>query len=174
MATLQAWSLHRGATVLVAIGFVSLVLGVAAIKIYHDYESQSLRLDEAGAKISSLINRMVLEETDSLTHERWHGSMEALAGLGSTAVPRLIETIEEARNIAASHNSANGSPSSDLFIDAQASVIRTRAVMVLGRIGDARALPILFSLRLKQELCPLRCEIDEAIKQITARHRPIS
>ena len=59
-----------------------------------------------------------------------------------------------------------GLPPSDFSIRVEPLLIQTRAVMVLGRIGDKRALPILLDIQARQDLCPLRCEVDDAIKRI--------
>ena len=111
-----------------------------------------------------LIERMVATETISLTHESWSTAMDALAAMGARTVPKLIETIRNARQIAASSNC--GDPPSELCLSTQAKILQTRAVMVLGRIGVIDALPVLLELRSQGELCPLRCEIDAAIKNI--------
>jgi hypothetical protein len=111
-----------------------------------------------------LIELMAAAETHSLTHESWSPAMEALASMGARTVPKLVETIEKARQMAAS--SKCGDPPSEFCINAQAKIIQTRVVMVLGRICVKDALPVLLELRSQNELCPLRCEIDKAIRNI--------
>ena len=93
--------------------------------------------------------------------------MESLAAIGPSAVPALIETIENARDIAAT--SKCGNPPSEFCINAEGKIIQTRSVMVLGRIGASAALPVLFRLQSENKLYPLRGEVDRAIRDIQAR-----
>lgn len=90
--------------------------------------------------------------------------MDALVAMGARTVPKLIETIRKAREIVASSHCED--PPSEFCINTQAKILQTRVVMVLGRIGVIDALPVLLELRSQSELCPLRCEIDTAIKNI--------
>ena len=116
-----------------------------------------------------LIERMAAAETYSLTHESWSPAMEALAAIGARTVPKLIETIRRAREIATS--SRCGDPPLEFCINTQAKTLQTRVVMVLGRIGVRDALPVLLELRSQSDLCPLRCEIDTAINNIESAGR---
>ena len=122
--------------------------------------------EETDTRIRSLIDRLMAQETYSLTHEDWGPSMQALADIGPQAVPRLIETVDRARETYISRNLAAGLPPSDFSIRVEPLIVQTRAVMVLGRIGDKRALPILLDIQAHHDLCPLRCEVDDAIKSI--------
>lgn len=110
------------------------------------------------------IGQLIDSDSGSLTHESWSPSMYALAGMGARVVPKLIETIDTARQVAAS--SRCGDPPSEFCINSQARRLQTRAAMVLGRIGVIDAMPVLLKLRSESELCPLRYEVDTAIKNI--------
>ena len=126
--------------------------------------------EETDKRIRTLIDSMLAQDTYSLTHESWGPSMQALADIGPQAVPRLIETVDRAREIYISRNLAAGLPPSDFSIRVEPFIVQTRAVMVLGRIGDKRALPILLDIQAHHDLCPLRCEVDNAINGIKENH----
>jgi len=67
--------------------------------------------------------------------EKWSPDMQALAEIGPPAVPKLIESIENAE--------ATSDRDLDKGIEIEAFRIQIRAATVLGKIGDARALQIL-------------------------------
>ena len=114
--------------------------------------------------IVRLIEFMNEPESRSGTKEYWSGAMEALARIGSPAVPKLMESIQEAPNKAASKRFADGIGPSDFGIRVETSKIQTRAAMVLGRIGDPRALPVLRALPADKAV--MSFYVSEAIKSI--------
>jgi HEAT repeat protein len=86
--------------------------------------------------------------TDGLK-TRFSDAMRALVSIGEVAVPSLIETLETAETVASSVR-YNDAPQSDRWVltveDKVAqnkSRIQTRAIIVLGEIGDKRAVPVL-------------------------------
>jgi len=94
----------------------------------------------------------------------WNAAMEALAKIGSPAVPKLIEAIQDAPNRAASFRFADGTKLSGIYIQTETDKLRIRAAMVLGRIGDARALPVLRDL--PRENGAMSLYVSEALKSI--------
>ena len=68
----------------------------AAVLLRHSEEATEL-----------LIARMSAAETHSLTHESWSPAMEPLAAMGAQTVPKLIDTVRTARQIAASSMCGN-------------------------------------------------------------------
>ena len=153
----------------VLLGLVMFIAAVIGAGLYFASREplQQLKYNgETDTRIRSLIDRLMAQETYNLTHEDWGPSMQALADMGPQAVPRLIETVDRARETYISRNLAAGLPPSDFSIRVEPLIIQTRAVMVLGRIGDKRALPILLDIQAHHDLCPLRCEVDDAIKSI--------
>jgi HEAT repeat protein len=88
--------------------------------------------------------------------------MGALVKIGEPAVPELIDAIETAHDRAASMNYGNVQRS-EWSIKHDARILQTRAAMVLGKSGDARAVPVL--MKLKGNDCLFFCrDVDEAIK----------
>lgn len=106
-----------------------------------------LRAEEA---VPILIRLMEERPVDNLW-EKMRYDMKALVAIGSAAVPQLIESIKNAKDTA----KRNWQP-------IPAYRIQVRAAIVLGMIGDERALPVLEEL-LRQENDML---VDLAIKQI--------
>ena len=105
--------------------------------------------------ISRLVRYMgdsdALRPLGSASKESWTAAMEALARIGTPAVPKLIGVIgDETRS------SRSDEP--------ELTDIQTRAAMVLGRIGDARALPVLKALRSDNSV--MSFYVKEAIKNI--------
>jgi hypothetical protein len=148
----------------VVVGILAFILGMFAGRLYNSPKAPLPETDDTELRIDAEINHVLAQETGSLTHENWSLAMENLVEVGKRAVPKLLATIEKARDLASSYVG-----SSDYFIKTQTRIIQTRAVMILGQIGDARALPALYKLRAEDELCPLRCEVDYAIKNIERR-----
>jgi hypothetical protein len=80
---------------------------------------------------------------------RWNNAMKALVNMGGIAVPTLIETLERAESLANSieYNDVQFSDGTGLTIQDQVEKnkrrIQTRAILVLGEIGDERALTAL-------------------------------
>jgi hypothetical protein len=131
-------------------------LRTGSIYVLGDPKSQEV--------IGRLIDYMVEPESRSVTKESWGGAMEALARIGRPAVPQLIEAIQNAPEKAASKRFADGTKLSDFGVQAETSKIQTRAAMVLGRIGDVRALPVLGALPSDNSV--MSFYVKEAIKSI--------
>ena len=155
--------------VYISLGVAILLAATLVTRFYFSYNApypQPIYADDTDARVDFLINRMMEQETSNLFHEYWGPAMYELVKIGPRAVPKLIETISRAREIFISKELASGWQPSDFAISVYPVIIQTRAVMVLGKIADERALPILRFLRTQDDLCPLRCEVDEAIKSI--------
>jgi HEAT repeat protein len=162
-------TLMRNRRVYLLLGIIILAVAAVTMSLYSACtvaQPQMNYEDETGLRVQALIDRMIAEETLSLTHEAWSPSMQALAEIGPAAVPKLICTVDRAREIFISRELASGWQPSDFAIRVMPSIIQTRAVMVLGKIADIRALPKLYNLQTQEYLCPLRCEVNEAIKSI--------
>ena len=118
---------------------------------------------KAQETIPLFIDRLLRDENGNASKVYWTPAMTALAEIGSAAVPGLIEASETARERAASVKAAP-SLRSEEGIKWDTELIQTRAAMVLGKIGDARALPTLTNLKCEDIL--MRYYVDEAIKSI--------
>lgn len=154
----------------ISLGLLTLTIAAVGMMVYSVYTTP-LQLDHPDdAEIQILIDHIMDQETHSLTHESWTPSMDALVRIGPKAVPELIETVDKATEIFIARELAGRSAPSDFSIRTEPFVIQTRFVMVLGRIGDARALPILLYIQAHEDLCPLRCEVDNAIRNIRLRN----
>jgi hypothetical protein len=154
--------LHRWPYLVVSI--LAFILGLFIAELHYSHRFLVPEPDNTEMRIDAEIKRVLAQDTGSLTHENWSLAMENLVEVGKSAVPKLLETIEKARELASTHGA-----SSDFFIRTETGIIQTRMVMILGQIGDARALPVLYKLRAEDELCPLRCEVDYAISNIGKR-----
>lgn len=122
---------------------------------------------QAEEAIPLFIDRLLDDENGSAAKIYWTPSMKGLVTMGSLVVPKLIEAIETAKEKAASVKYESGSPS-EQRIKWDTELIQTRAAMVLGKIGDIRALPILTNLKCGDR-SPMRYYIDEAVKSIFER-----
>jgi hypothetical protein len=151
----------------VIFGILAFILGLFAGKFSDSHQSPLPKTDDTELRIDNELSRILAQDTGSLTHEDWSLAMENLVEIGKRAVPKLLETIENARDFSSSY--VGDTSSSDFIVKAQTRTIQTRAVMILGQLGDARALPVLYKLRAEAELCPLRCEVDYAIRNIEKR-----
>jgi HEAT repeat protein len=114
--------------------------------------------------IPLFIDRLLMDDNSSGTHFNWTPSMNALAEMGSAAVPSLIEAIETAKERAAFVPDNSGVQPSKQGIKWDTELIQTRAAMVLGKIGDTHALPVLTGLKCEDPV--MRHYVDEAIKSI--------
>jgi HEAT repeat protein len=155
----------------VVVGILAFILGLFAGKLNDSHRAPLREKNDLDLRIDAEIKRVLSQETASLTHESWSLAMESLVEIGKRGVPKLLETIEKARDLASSD--AGGAKPSGFYVETQTRIIQTRAVMILGQIGDARALPVLYKLRAEDELCPLRCEVDYAVKNIGMRQARI-
>lgn len=107
--------------------------------------------------VCELLGRLKAEEATGIliesmedwpSSESWENmnpAMSALVEIGSAAVPKIIEALETARRRAAATPFADRQPS-DFFVKAETAKYQARSAMVLGDIGDARALSVLESL----------------------------
>lgn len=154
----------------ISLGLLTLTIGAVGMTAYSAYTTDLQPLHPDDPELRILIDRIMSQETWSLTHESWTPAMDALVQLGPKAVPELIETVDKAAEIYIARELGLGSPPSDFSIRSQPFIIQTRFVMVLGRIGDARALPILLYIQAHHDLCPLRCAVDDAIRNIEMRN----
>ena len=108
----------------------------------------------------------MMETEDSIgSEERMNPAMKALVRIGPVIFPRIIEAIETAESRAAAVK-IDDHPPSDFFIRAETVKIQARAAMVLGAIGDTRALPILEELLNKNRDEEIIHYVQEAIGQI--------
>lgn len=89
--------------------------------------------------------------------------MRALVEIGPAAVPRLIESMEEAETTA-EQNEHEG-------LQVTALMIKLRAGMVLGDIGDVRALPILEKLEKETKIVDFWYAIQEVKKKNGMKYR---
>lgn len=114
--------------------------------------------------------------------EFFNDEMSVLVEIGTPAVPHLIDTIEKAEATAASllqstllDESLNREKVRQMMMKRDAQLIKLRAAMVLGEIGDATALPVLNHL-LTQEISDLEgsqyfvYRVKEAIEKIKKKN----
>lgn len=129
-----------------------------------------LRAKEA---IPTLVDIMEYRIKDNWLRQRMLPEMIALVKIGKPAVPALIKSIEEAEERATPKGSSGpGITEAELQVFIRSSIVtsQTRAVIVLGEIGDKSALPVLEKL-LEQSNDPNKAVADAryirgAIRQI--------
>jgi hypothetical protein len=105
--------------------------------------------------------------------EHFSPEMTALAEIGDFAIQPLIQTLTESQRIAESDQFSPEIPkeAQESHIRQQSMLIKTRCAMVLGKIGNASALPALEGF-LERETNPLVSEsLREAIEQIKKNNR---
>ena len=123
--------------------------------------------------IPILVEIMECRMKDNWLRQRMLPEMIALGKIGKPAVPALIKSIEEAEEKATSTSTRNPHITEEelqVFIRSSIEKRQTRAVIVLGVIGDNSALPVLEKL-LEQSNDPNKAMADvryirEAIKKI--------
>ncbi|MEN3331489.1 MAG: hypothetical protein V7641_854 [Blastocatellia bacterium] len=109
----------------------------------------------------------MMETEDSIgSEERMNPAMKALVRIGPVIFPRIIEAIETAESRAAATKFGFDHTPSEFFIRAETVKIQARAAMILGAMGDTRALPILEELLNKNRDEELLRYVKEAIRQI--------
>lgn len=146
------------------LGLITVAVCIVAIKFYDIIQTPVPALLEKPESIDSLIDTLLYEAERSGHRIMWTYSMDALVRIGQPAVPKLIEAIETAHDRAAAMNYSSVQRSEE-GINHDARILQTRAAMVLGKIGDARAVPVLMKLRGIH--CLFFCrDVDEAIKRI--------
>jgi hypothetical protein len=116
------------------------------------------------AKSPEVIARLIdsMEASDPIARDKSReAAMATLARIGRPAVPKLIEATQNAPNTAAAIRFANVAKWPERYIRKETIKLQARAAMVLGKIGDARALPVLRSLLAVDD--PMRVYFKEAI-----------
>lgn len=101
--------------------------------------------------------------------ENVNGAMKALIAIGSPAVPKLLEGIRTAEQRASAIPFGDGHPS-DYFIRTETFKYQARASMVLGQIGDARAISTLEQLEKSTDSQWLASYVSEALSKIKSKH----
>jgi hypothetical protein len=155
-------------TIYLTAGLLILALSIGAFKIYDILTTTSIELDDTRERIPILIEHLLRDDNDSGTKIYWTSEMEEMTRIGPPAVPSLIEAIETAAIRAASIEYPEGFQRSEKGIKWDTEILQIRCAMVLGRIGDSRALPVLEQLKGKYGP-PLRHYIDAAIEGILIR-----
>jgi len=99
--------------------------------------------------------------------------MQALVSIGSSAVPKLIEVLNDAQSIAvkAVERENLDNDKQQQWIDYKTYRIQAKAILVLGEIGDRQAMPILSRLRSTTKNEDLLFFIDQSLKQIEERNK---
>jgi hypothetical protein len=148
----------------IVLGLITLLVCIVTVKVYRLIQTPEQVWTEKPETIESLIDQLLLEDNGSCTGIYRTRAMNSLVEIGEPVVPELIEAIETAYNRAAALTSGQ-ERRSEWLINVDRELLQVRAAMVLGMIGDDRALPILKSLKCRHNrvICPL---IDEAIKSI--------
>jgi hypothetical protein len=114
--------------------------------------------------VAQLIDNLMWEDNGSRAKIYWTDLMERLVKMGEPVVPDLIKAVETAHEKAAAGTHAGDRPSA-WRINYDTEMLQTRAAMVLGKIGDARALSVLKSLKPANNIL-MRSYVDEAIESI--------
>jgi len=126
---------------------------------------------KAEAAVPPLIEMMWKEDRIS-AWESFNPAMEALIGIGNGCVPQLIEAIDNAESLVAVRIGSESpfTPEEiERMIKRDADELRVRAAMVLGRIGDERALPVVQRLMDAAPDNSLRVHIRDALKNLQAQ-----
>jgi hypothetical protein len=146
-------------------GIVMLLACMIAIKVYTIIQTPVPEITENVASVDSLVDTLLYEaEQNPGIVVTWTYSMKALVKIGEPAVTKLIDAIETAHDKAVAMHHGNLQPTEGP-IDHDARILQTRAAMVLGKIRDSRAVPVL--MKLKGIHCLYFCrDVDEAIKSI--------
>lgn len=124
-----------------------------------------LRMTEA---IPLLIEIMLDEQSLGAT-EQMNGAMIALKQIGEPAVPALIATLESVDKSPSAEMSPHYNIEAAETASARISIFRSRAAMVLGEIGDIRALPALESLQITADRF-LHPYVDDALRAIRKKN----
>lgn len=128
----------------------------------------SLHAQEA---IPILIEAMEQEESVSGNWERMNPPMEALVKIGSASVPKAIEALETAEPRESAVRYADGTTPSTFRRKTNIATDQARAALVLGEIGDVRALPSLESFLRTTDNQWLMSYFEEAIKKIKKKNK---
>jgi hypothetical protein len=151
-------------------GIVMLLACMIAINAYIIIHTPVPEITENVASVDSLIDTLLYEAEHSPgTVVTWTYSMKAIVKIGEPAVPKLIDAIETAHDRAVVMNDGNLQTTEEA-ISHDASILQTRAAMVLGKIKDSRAVPVL--MKMKGIHCLYFCRyVDEAIKSIQEKEK---
>ena len=126
----------------------------------------------ARVAVPLLIEIMAHRMKDNWIRPRWSAEMLALQKIGQPAIPLLVDLIE-AQFPPVRFGSSVTPEEAAIFSKSIESTAKTRAVMVLGEIGDKEALPALERLlkrcAAEELVCPDDKFIMEAIKNIQAK-----
>jgi hypothetical protein len=119
--------------------------------------------------VAQLIDNLMWEDNGSLAKIYWIDSMDRLVKMGEAVVPDLINAIETAHDKATTGTYQSEQPS-EWAINHDTEMLQIRAAMVLGRIGDVRAIPVLtnFQCRDGRLICYY---VAEALKSIQEKGR---
>ena len=141
------------------------VLGTITGYFYKVAKTPVPKTENLRSRILVLIEEMIEASSSNLLREYWNDSMEELVEIGEPSVPKLIEVLETAEGRSRASYVLGDIKPSEEGIRMETEIIQTRAAMVLGKIGDARALPFLEKLKDKKYF-PLYGAVIEAIEKI--------
>jgi HEAT repeat protein len=123
----------------------------------------------AAEAVPILVAIMEEEEIDNMI-QGMSPVMRALAEIGSAAVPELIRSINEAKVTASDFPEPRGSDISEearqWYLGIIQGRIELRATLVLGEIGDRRAIPALERLQSTSDNQFIQEQAREAIRKI--------
>lgn len=123
----------------------------------------------AAKAVPLLVSIMEKEEIDNMI-QGMSPVMRSLAEIGSDAVPALIQCLEEARNTALASASLRPPDLNDEArrprVDSTEGRIQLKAILVLGQIGDKRAIPALENIETSTENQFTREQAREAVQTI--------
>lgn len=120
--------------------------------------------------IPILIEAMEHQRSESLKWENMNSAMEALIDIGSASVPKVIEAMETTEAREAAVRDSDGEGPSEYRIKTISVRHQTRAIMVLGKIGDVQALPSLKKLQTITESKFLLPYLKDAINAIKKKN----
>jgi len=151
----------------IGFGLITVIVVLLALKFFAIVYTPLPKVERIRYKKTDLaqrIDKLMWEENGSGAKIYWTASMEQLVKSGEPVVSDLIAAIETAHNKAASRTYPGRQPS-EWRIHHDTEMLQTRAAMVLGKIGDTRALPVLLDLDCKDNF--LMCHyVKEAIESI--------
>lgn len=128
-----------------------LLFGLKVFAVLYESMHESKNTFTKHEDIPTLINNLMSEGNMNVLKVYWTQSMDKLAEIGEPIVPYLIEAIETAHDraeaVADRAKAVTYADISEGFINYNAEMLQTRAAMILGKIGDVRAVPVLTSLQ---------------------------
>lgn len=117
------------------------------------------------AEAVPLLVRIMWKEQSLGATEQMNAAMEALRMIGEKAVPELIAAVETADAMVSAERREEGESSRRIDVFR----LKVRGTIVLGRIGDQRALPTLESLLKQTDDKFLLPYVEDAIAEIKRR-----